>query len=115
MSTPFEGMLAALIRQRGVAGCLVVGEEDGIIVDANVHVGIDAQVVAALAAALYRRARLSSEAAGLATVTFLQLEAEQGSLCAAGREGLVLVTITEPRAPIALIRAAMLQSVGALA
>ena len=115
MSSPFEGMLERLTRQRGVVGCLIVGEDDGIIVDVNVQVGIDAPVIAALAAALYRRARLSSEAAGLATVTFLQLEAERGHLCMAGRDGLVIVTITEPKAQIGLIRGAMLQSVETLA
>lgn len=115
MSTPFEPLLAALIRQRGVMGCLVVGEADGIIIDANVQVGVEAPMVAALAAALYRRARRCSEQAGLAAVDFLHLEAERGHVCAAGRDGLVLVTLAEPRAHVGMIRAAMLQSVEALA
>ncbi len=115
MSSPFEELLAALIRQRGVLGCLVVGEQDGIIVDANVQVGIQGEAVAALAAALYRKARLSSEAAGLGTVAFLQLETERAHLCAIGRDGLVIVALAEPRAHIGLIRGAMLQSVEALA
>jgi predicted regulator of Ras-like GTPase activity (Roadblock/LC7/MglB family) len=114
MSSPFEDLLSALIRQRGVLGCLVVGETDGIIVDANVQVGVPASAVAALAASLYRRARLSSQAAGLGRVTFLQLEGETGHICAVGREGLVIVTLAEPRAHIGLIRGAMLQSVEAL-
>ncbi len=105
MSTsPFENVLAILIRQRGVLGCLVVGEADGIVVDSNVQVGIQSNVVAALAAALYRKARLCSAAAGLSTVGFLQLEAERGHICAIGREGLVLVTLAEPRAHIGRIR-----------
>ncbi|HXY31322.1 MAG TPA: roadblock/LC7 domain-containing protein [Gemmatimonadaceae bacterium] len=115
MTSPFEELLASLIRHRGVLGCMVVGESDGIIVDANVQVGIQANLVAALAAALYRKARLSSEAAGLTSVNFLQLEAERGQICAAGRDGLVIVTVAEPRAQIGLIRGAMLQSVEALA
>lgn len=114
MSSPFEDLLSTLIRQRGVLGCLVVGERDGIIVDSNVQVGVPEAVVAALAAALYRRARLSSQAAGLGQVTFLQLEAERGHVCAVGREGLVIVTLAEPRAHIGLIRGAMLQSVESL-
>ena len=57
-------LLSTLIRQRGVLGCLVVGERDGIIVDANVQVGVRSNVVAALAAALYRKARLSSRRGG---------------------------------------------------
>jgi predicted regulator of Ras-like GTPase activity (Roadblock/LC7/MglB family) len=114
VSSPFEDLLSTLIRQRGVLGCLVVGERDGIIVDSNVQVGVPEAVVAALAAALYRRARLSSQAAGLGQVTFLQLEAERGHVCAVGREGLVIVTLAEPRAHIGLIRGAMLQSVESL-
>jgi predicted regulator of Ras-like GTPase activity (Roadblock/LC7/MglB family) len=47
-------------------------------------------------------------------VTFLQLEAERGHVCAVGREGLVIVTLAEPRAHIGLIRGAMLQSVESL-
>ncbi len=114
MSSPFEDVLAALIRQRGVLGCLVVGESDGIVVDSNVQVGVAENVVAALAASLFRRARLSSQAAGLGHITFLQLEAEGGHVCAVGREGLVIVTLAEPRAHIGLIRGAMLASVETL-
>lgn len=115
MSSPFEDVLASLIRHRGVLGCLVVGEADGLVVDSNVQVGVPEAVVAALAAALFRRARLASQAAGLGHVAFLQLEAEGGHICAVGREGLVIVTLAEPRAHIGLIRGAMLASVEALA
>lgn len=114
MNSPFEELLAAITKQRGVLGCMVVGEGDGIVVDASVQVGVEGNVVAALAAALYRRARICSETAGLASVTFLQLEAERGHVCAAGRDGLVIVVLTEARAQIALVRTAMLQSVEAL-
>ena len=115
MKSPFETVLGGLIRQRGVLGSLVVGEDDGIIIDANLQVGVDGKMIAALAAALYRRARLSAQAAGLGAVAFLQLEAVGGHLCVAGRDGLVLVALTEPRAHIGLIRSAMLQSASALA
>ncbi len=107
--------MSQLIRQRGVLGCLVVGEADGIIVDANVQVGIQANVIAALAAALYRKARLCSAAAGLSTVGFLQLEAERGHILAIGREGLVLVALAEPRAHIGRIRGSMIESQSVLA
>ncbi len=114
-ASPFEGVLTMLIRQRGVLGCLVVDEADGIVVDSNVQIGIESNVVAALAAALYRKARLCSEAAGLSAVGFLQLEAERGHLCAIGRDGLVLVTIAESRAHIGRIRGAMIESSSVLA
>jgi Uncharacterized distant relative of homeotic protein bithoraxoid len=114
-ASPFENTLAMLIRQRGVLGCLVVGEGDGIVVDANCAGRDPVDVVAALAAALYRKARLCSAAAGLSTVGFLQLEAERGHVCAIGRDGLVLVTLAEPRAHIGRIRGAMIESLSVLA
>ena len=114
MSTPYAGLLAAVTRQRGVLGCLLVSEADGIIIDASVQVGIDAPIVGALVASLYRKARLGTEAAGLATVGFLQLEAQHGHVCAVGHDGLVLAVLAEPRAHIGLIRGAMLQSVEAM-
>ena len=114
MSSPFATMLDALIRHRGVLGSLVVDERDGIIVDSNVSIGLRGSVVAALAASLYRKARLSAEAAGLGAATFLQLEAEHGRICAVGRNDLVIVIVAEPRANIGLIRMEMLRAVEAL-
>ncbi|HEX5178018.1 MAG TPA: hypothetical protein VFW04_01705 [Gemmatimonadaceae bacterium] len=114
MSTPYTDALTAVTRQRGVLGCLLVSEADGIIVDADVQVGIEAGVVGALVASLYRRARLGTDAAGLAAVGFLQLEAEHGHVCAVGRDGLVLATLAEPKAHIGLIRSAMLHALEAV-
>lgn len=115
MSSPFASMLSTLIRQRGVVGSLVVSEADGIIIDSNLQIGVKGNVVAALAASLYRKARLSSRAAGLGEAAFLTLEAEQGRVCAAGRDGLVLVAVAESRANVGLIRLEMLKAVGSLA
>jgi predicted regulator of Ras-like GTPase activity (Roadblock/LC7/MglB family) len=114
MSSPFEGLLSTLIRQRGVVGCMVVGERDGIVVDANVQVGVQGSAVAALAAALYHKARVCSESAGLGSVTFLQLEAERGHICAVGRDELVIVVIADARAHAGPVRTALLQSLEAL-
>ena len=108
-------MLASLTRQRGVLGSMVVSEADGIIVDSNLQVGVKGPVVAALAASLYRKARLSARAAGLGAATFVQLEAARGRVCAVGRDDLVLVTVAETRANVGLIRVEMLKAVGALA
>lgn len=114
MSSPFATMLDSLIRQRGVLGSLVVDERDGIVVDSNLSFGLRGAVVAALAASLYRKARLSAAAAGLGDATFLQLEAERGRICAVGRNDLVIVVVAEPRANIGLIRMEMLRAVEAL-
>ncbi|MBI2795585.1 MAG: roadblock/LC7 domain-containing protein [Gemmatimonadetes bacterium] len=108
-ASPFAELLAALIRQRGVTGALVVSEADGIVVDANVSIGLKAEVLAALSASLYRRARLAAAAAGYGEATFLQLEAAQGRICAVGRSDLVLVAVTEPGANVGLVRMEMLK------
>jgi predicted regulator of Ras-like GTPase activity (Roadblock/LC7/MglB family) len=114
MKSSFEDVLGLMTHQRGVVGCLVVGEEDGLVIDANVQVGIHESAIAALGAALYRKARLASAAAGLGEALFLRLDADRGHLCVAGHGELLLVTVAEPRANIGLIRAAMLRSLGAL-
>ena len=114
MSSPFAAMLDSLIRQRGVLGSLVVDERDGIVVDSNLSFGLRGSVVAALAASLYRKARLSAAAAGLGDATFLQLEAERGRICAVGRKDLVIVVVAEPRANVGLIRMEMLRAVETL-
>ena len=114
MKTPFADLLTTLTRQRGVLGSLVVSESDGIIVDSNLQIGVRGGAVAALAASLYRKARLSARAAGLGEAAFLQLEARQGWVCAAGRNDLVVVTVAESRANVGLIRVEMLRSLEAL-
>ena len=111
--SPFADLLASLVRQRGVLGSMVVSESDGIVVDSNLQIGLRGPAVAALAASLYRKARLSAEAAGFGECAFLQLEAEQGRVCAVGRNDLVLVAVAEPRANVGLIRVEMLRAVGA--
>jgi predicted regulator of Ras-like GTPase activity (Roadblock/LC7/MglB family) len=112
--SPFADLLASLVRQRGVLGSMVVSERDGIVVDSNLQIGLPGPAVAALAASLYRKARLSALAAGFGESTFLQLEAERGRVCAVGRRDLVLVAVAEPRANLGLIRVEMLKAVETL-
>ena len=110
LRSPFAGILQALIRQRGVVGSMVVSESDGIIVDSNLQIGVRGPVVAALAASLFRKARLSADAAGFGGATFLQLEAEHGRVCAVGRGDLVLVAVAEARSNVGLIRVELLKA-----
>ena len=114
MRSPFAEVLASLTRQRGVLGSMVVGESDGLIVDSSLQIGVKGPVVAALAASLYRRARMSADAAGVGTATFLQLEAERGRVCAVGRNDLVLVALAEPRANVGMLRIEMLRALEVL-
>lgn len=115
MSATYRELLAPLTRQRAVRGCMVVGESDGLIIDSTLQVGVQGDAVAALAASLYRRARLSADAAGLGSVAFLRLEAADGLVCAAGRQDLVIVTVAESRVNVGLLRSAMLRAAEELA
>jgi predicted regulator of Ras-like GTPase activity (Roadblock/LC7/MglB family) len=115
MTTPFGPMLDSLTRQRGVRASLVVSESDGLVVDSNLRFGQDGDRVAALAGSLYRKARLSAAAAQLGAVTFLELDAERGRVCAVGgRNDLVLVVVADGTANVGLIRVALLKALESL-
>ena len=116
MSSPFAAVLESLTRQRGVRASLVVSERDGVIVDSSVRFGQDGDRIAALAASMYRKARLSARAARLGAVSFLQLDAERGRICAVGGGGdLVLVVVADTAANVGLIRMELLKAMEALA
>ena len=112
MSTSsFGTVLESITRQRGVRASLIVSESDGLIIDATLRFGQDGDRVAALAASLYRKARLSAGAAWLGAVAFLQLDAERGRICVAGGRGdLIIVVVAEPAANVGLIRVEMLKA-----
>ena len=113
--TPFTAMLQSLSRQRGVNAALVVSEQDGIVVDSNLQIGQSGERVAALAASLYRKARLSSRAAGLGAVSFMQLEAPRGRICAVGAGELVLVIVAASAVNVGLVRVELLRAAAELA
>lgn len=114
MASPFATMLQALSRQRGVRAALVASEQDGIVVDSNLQIGQQGDRVAALGASLYRKARLSSHAAGLGAVSFLQLEAPYGRVCVAGAGEMVLVVVAAATVNVGLVRVEMMRAVAAI-
>ena len=114
MTSPFTAMLQGLSRQRGVRAALVASEQDGIVIDSNLQIGQQGDRVAALAASLYRKARMSSTAAGLGAVSFLQLEAPFGRVCAAGAGDLVLVVVAAASVNVGLIRVEMMRSAASI-
>ena len=114
MASPFATVLDSLIRQRGVTAALVVSERDGIAIDSNLQIGQSGDRLAALAAFLYRKARLSARAAGMGAVSFLQLEAPAGRICAVGGGSLVLVVVAENTVNVGLVRVELLRAVDAL-
>jgi hypothetical protein len=111
--TPFTAILGSLIRHRGVTGCMVVDERDGMIVESNLQIGVNGAAFAAHTAALYRKARRSAEAAGCGATGFFELNAEGGRVCAAGRNDLVLVVVAEPRVNVGLVRVELLRALEA--
>jgi predicted regulator of Ras-like GTPase activity (Roadblock/LC7/MglB family) len=95
---------------------LVVSESDGLVVDSSLRFGQEGERLAALAASMYRKARLSASAARLGPVVFLQLDAERGRICAAGGRGdLVIVVVAESTANVGLIRVELLRALEAIA
>jgi predicted regulator of Ras-like GTPase activity (Roadblock/LC7/MglB family) len=113
--SPYAPVLEALTRQRGVRASLIVSESDGLVVDSNLRFGQDGERIAALAASMYRKARLSAAAARLGAVVFLQLDAERGRICAAGgRSDLVLVVVADAAANVGLIRVELLRALETL-
>ena len=110
MTSPFAEMLQGLSRQRGVRAALLASEQDGIVIDSNLQIGQQGDRVAALAASLYRKARMSSTAAGLGAVSFLQLEAPFGRVCAAGAGDLVIIVVAAASVNVGLIRVEMLRA-----
>ncbi|HKS06563.1 MAG TPA: roadblock/LC7 domain-containing protein [Gemmatimonadaceae bacterium] len=110
MSTQFTPVLTAVMKQRGVTGCLLVDESDGVIIDSTLQFGMRGNVFAALVASLYKKTRQSIGAAGMGEASLLQLDAERGRVFATGREGLVLVAITDLRANSGLVRVELLKA-----
>jgi predicted regulator of Ras-like GTPase activity (Roadblock/LC7/MglB family) len=110
MASPFTEVLDSLIRQRGVTAALVVSERDGIAIDSNLQIGQSGDRLAALAAFLFRKARLSARAAGMGAVSFLQLEAPAGRICAVGGGSLVLVVVAESAVNVGLVRVELLRA-----
>lgn len=114
MSSPFAAVLQSVMRQRGVTGCLVVDERDGVVVDSTLQFGMRGDVFAALIASLFRKARQSAAAAGFGHAEFVTLEAERGRVCAVGSGGLVLIAVAEARTNLGLLRVALMQARGQL-
>jgi predicted regulator of Ras-like GTPase activity (Roadblock/LC7/MglB family) len=113
----FSELLLRVNRIPGVRGSMVVAAQDGLIVKADLMIGVPGPVVAALAASLFARARRSLDAAALGSVCFLQVEAEQGLLfvVAPPREAeLVLVVVAEAWVNVGLVRVETGRMMGAL-
>lgn len=108
--TAFANTILAVTRHRGVTACLVVSEDDGIVVDGTAQIGVNTSAFAALTASLYRKAGRAAQAAGFGGVGYFELEAEQGRVLAAGKGGLVVVAVGETRMNVGLLRVELLRA-----
>lgn len=103
----YDLVVDELMHTNGVHAALIVSRADGIVVDGNVHIGTDADAIAALAASLYARAAQAATAADGTAPGFLHLEGERGRVCAMPHGDLLLVTVAEPWANLGLLRLTM--------
>ncbi|MBC7561598.1 MAG: hypothetical protein H7305_01665 [Gemmatimonadaceae bacterium] len=87
----YNRVVDELMHTAGVNAALIVSRVDGIVVDGNVHVGTDADAIAADGT----------------TPGFLHLEGERGRVCAMPQGDLLLVTVAEPWANLGLLRLTM--------
>ncbi len=110
----FAAVIGAVTRHRGVTACLVVAEEDGIVVDGTARIGVNTAAFAALTASLYRKAGRAADSAGFGGVTLFDLEAEQGRVIAAGRNGLVVMAIADAGVNLGLVRVELLRAAATL-
>lgn len=110
----FAPLLASVTRHRGVTACVVVAAADGIVIAGSAQVGVDTAAFAALTASLYGKAGRALASAGFGRTGFCELEAERGRVLAAGRNGIVIVTVTESRANLGLLRVELLKAAATL-
>jgi predicted regulator of Ras-like GTPase activity (Roadblock/LC7/MglB family) len=106
-------VVATLSHLPGVVVAMVVGANDGLIVETSgikgAGTGQDPRKhTAALAAYLYSKATRAADAARLGTPAFMRLEAEQGHICVVGAREVVLVTIVTPDANLGRVRLDMM-------
>lgn len=103
----FTALLDQVSRVPGVRGAMIVALEDGLIVEADVMIGVAGPTVAALVASLFRKARRSVLAARLGGVSYLQVDGEHGLLFAAAPPelgDLLLVVVAESHVNVGLVR-----------
>lgn len=101
----------------GVRGSMVVAAEDGLVVEADLMIGVPGPAVAALVASLFRRARRSVAAADFGAAAFLQVEGDEGLLFAAAPPqlgDLLLVVVAESWVNVGLVRIEAARVAGAL-
>ena len=104
MTDIFTEAVERLSRVTGVRGALVVETDAGVPIIAELADGIDGDVVAALAASLFRRTNKAAQTAAFGNLRTLQLEADVGHVIVADGGDVLIVVIAEKTAQLGLVR-----------
>ncbi len=111
MSERFRQALDNITHVRGVRGALLVTDDDGLVVADSVMEGVRGNAVAALAASLVNKMGMASGAAGVGTLNFLHLQADDGALLALpARDGVLVVVVADREVNVGLARLEMLRA-----
>lgn len=115
--TVYDELLGRVNAINGVRGSMIVAAEDGLVVEADLMIGVPGPAVAALVASLFGRARRSTQAAAFGATAFLQVEGADGLLFAAAPQelgDLLLVVVAESWVNVGLVRLEAARVAGAL-
>ncbi len=95
-----------LIRVDGVIGALLVGK-DGLVVSSTLLEEEDAEVLGAMAAAMYGTLAKACERIGVGQLTNSIVEANEGTIQLMEAEDLLLVVITEKSSNLGMVKILM--------
>lgn len=112
---PTAEALSQVTRVRGVRAAVLTTMNDALPIDAVAHVGVDVEALAAFATSLMRRARQAAEMSRLAPVDFVSIDASEGRVFTARRDGLLVVALTGRDAHAGLVRVTLQRCLTAVA
>jgi len=111
VSEALERSLDRLSRVRGVRGSMFVAAEDGLVVAQLLMEGVNGKAVAALAAALARKVGGAAAATGAGRLSFVQMDASNGTLLLAPAPAdLLIVALADPNVNVGLCRFEMIRA-----
>lgn len=114
----FRRLLREMSRLPGVRAAMVGTLEEGLVVDAELMIGVAGEPVAAFTASLLKRTRRSLRAGDLGSLDFVQVEAEGGYLFAAapgGESDLFLAVVADGGVSPGMVRVEMKRGLETLA
>jgi predicted regulator of Ras-like GTPase activity (Roadblock/LC7/MglB family) len=111
MSTRFRQALDGITRVSGVRGAMLVAGDDGLVVAESLMEGVRGNAVAALAASLAKRLRLTLDTVGAGLPQFMHLQGDDGTLIIVpAPDGVLVVAVGTPDMNVGLARLEMLRA-----